>query len=168
MQDPLPPRPRTGAHPHVQLLGGSPHRLDQESRPALSQCPPNWPSKRSQEFCWLLLSLAAVTILVRCWSSRRGCDCSSDWSLDCDAAVFFLGCFTLSNFAPFYARVARAHFPFWPSLLSVFGLPSVCRSAAPFGQGPRRGKRHLAGTRLPHGWSRSARPSASNIKVAVK
>ena len=32
--------------------------------------------------------------------------------------------FTLSNFAVFYARIARAHFPVGSTLLSLFGLPS--------------------------------------------
>jgi hypothetical protein len=32
--------------------------------------------------------------------------------------------FTIISFAGFYARVARANFSFFPTLLSVFGLPS--------------------------------------------
>ena len=79
-------------------------------------------------------------------------------------AVIFLWLFTLSNFAVFYARVARAH----SAILAVAALhlrPAVvCRAAAPVGQGPRGGKRHLAGTRLLHRWSRSARLTASNSK----
>jgi hypothetical protein len=31
--------------------------------------------------------------------------------------------FTLFNLAIFYSRAARAHFPFVPTLLSIFGLP---------------------------------------------
>jgi len=39
------------------------------------------------------------------------------------AAGILLWLLSLSRYALFYARVSRAHFPFWPTLLSVFGLP---------------------------------------------
>jgi hypothetical protein len=35
----------------------------------------------------------------------------------------FLWLFTLANYAVFYNRVMRAHSPYWPTLLSIFGLP---------------------------------------------
>jgi glycosyltransferase involved in cell wall biosynthesis len=78
--------------------------------------------KRSVEFCRLLLSLALSafwTALVSSHEARAGF--SGHWIPN--VAGIFLWLFTLSNFAVFYARVARSHFPFWPSLLSIFGLP---------------------------------------------
>jgi hypothetical protein len=78
--------------------------------------------KRAIEFCRLLLSLALSaywTALVATREAHAGF--SPHWIPN--LAGIFLWLFTLSNFAVFYARVARAHFPYWPSLLSIFGLP---------------------------------------------
>jgi glycosyltransferase involved in cell wall biosynthesis len=71
--------------------------------------------KRSSEFYKLFLALA-FSIFFTIVATR-----SSNWLLPFAIGVLWL--FTLSGFAAFYFRVSRAHFPFWPSLLSIFGLP---------------------------------------------
>ncbi len=79
--------------------------------------------KRLKEFCWLLLSaLLAVFWTMRVLAPEAGAAPAGHWVLI--IAVFFVWLFTLFNFAVFYARVASAHFPFWPTALSIFGLPS--------------------------------------------
>jgi glycosyltransferase involved in cell wall biosynthesis len=78
--------------------------------------------KRSTEFCLLLLSLALSAIWtaqVSVWDAHAGF--YPHWIPNLAGILLWL--FTLSNFAVFYARVARAHSPYWPSLLSIFGLP---------------------------------------------
>lgn len=76
--------------------------------------------KRLNEFYWLLLCLA-VSVFWTVWFPAREAGVSH-WVPA--LAVFFMWLLTLSNFAVFYSRVARAHFPFVPSVLSLFGLPS--------------------------------------------
>jgi glycosyltransferase involved in cell wall biosynthesis len=79
--------------------------------------------KRLNEFYWLLLSLLlSLFWTVQLSAHDAGVAPSGHWIPI--VAVFFLWLFTLFNFAAFYARVARAHFPFAPSLFSIFGLPS--------------------------------------------
>ena len=79
--------------------------------------------KRLNEFCWLLLSLLlSVFWTVRVLAPEAGAAPIGRWIPM--IAVFLLWLFTVFNFATFYGRVASAHFPFWPSLLSIFGLPS--------------------------------------------
>jgi glycosyltransferase involved in cell wall biosynthesis len=76
--------------------------------------------KRSREFLWLTFSLALSifwTLVLLMGSGALG-----DWLVH--VAVVFMWLFALSNFAVFYARVARAHFPFGPTLLSILGLMS--------------------------------------------
>jgi glycosyltransferase involved in cell wall biosynthesis len=78
--------------------------------------------RRSTEFCLLLLSLALSafwTVLVSVRDVNAGF--YPHWIPN--LVGIFLWLFTLSKFALFYARVARAHSPYWPSLLSIFGLP---------------------------------------------
>jgi glycosyltransferase involved in cell wall biosynthesis len=80
--------------------------------------------KRLNEFCWLLLSiLLALFWTVQLSATEAGTSPAGHPGIPI-LAVFFLWLFTLFNFAIFYLRVARAHFPFGPTLLSVFGLPS--------------------------------------------
>ncbi len=76
--------------------------------------------KRLKEFSWLLLSLA-LTVFWTVWFPTQEVG-GAHWIAY--LAVFFMWLFTLANFAVFYARVARAHFSFGTSLLSIFGLPS--------------------------------------------
>ena len=78
--------------------------------------------KRSNEFLWLFFSLLLSLLATVSHSSHRG---ASDWVVT--VALVFLWLFTLSNFAVFYSRVARAHFPLGATLLSVFGLPSFAK-----------------------------------------
>ncbi len=79
--------------------------------------------RRSVEFCRLLLLLALSVLSSALLSARvaTGMGTAGHWIAS--AGVVFLWLLTLSNFALFYARVARAHLPYWPSLLSIFGLP---------------------------------------------
>jgi glycosyltransferase involved in cell wall biosynthesis len=79
--------------------------------------------KRNREFCLLFLSLALSAFwsaLVVTREAHAG-SFAPHWIPNLVGISLWL--FTLSNFAAFYARVARSHFPFWPSLLSIFGLP---------------------------------------------
>jgi glycosyltransferase involved in cell wall biosynthesis len=74
--------------------------------------------RRAREFNRLLFSL----ILAPCWTlfylSHR--NASGDWFLPAMISLFWF--ITLTNAAVFYTRVAHAHFPFVPTLLSIFGL----------------------------------------------
>jgi glycosyltransferase involved in cell wall biosynthesis len=79
--------------------------------------------KRNREFYFLLLSVIFSVFCTLAVSSRAETRIGSPGYWIPNVAVMFLWLFTLSNFAVFYARVVRAHFPFWPSLLSFFGLP---------------------------------------------
>jgi glycosyltransferase involved in cell wall biosynthesis len=95
--------------------------------------------KRSRELFWLIASLAisvfGTLVLVASAETRAG---SSEWVPN--IAVIFMWLLALSNFALFYARIARAHFRFVPTLLSIFGLPlfaALLRQSA---------KAHEAGT----------------------
>ena len=97
--------------------------------------------KRLGEFVWLLflLALAAyATMLV----SARGVRFGAPGFWRANLLVMLLWLLALSNYAVFYARVARAHFPYWPSLLSLFGLPLfaglLLRSAKAHEQGSVR------------------------------
>jgi glycosyltransferase involved in cell wall biosynthesis len=79
--------------------------------------------KRSREFYWLLLTLAISvfwTLIVGSGVERRA---GTPVSWIPAVALLFMWLFTISNFAVFYTRVARAHFPVGPTLLSVLGLP---------------------------------------------
>jgi glycosyltransferase involved in cell wall biosynthesis len=88
--------------------------------------------KRNLEFCRLFL-LMAVSVLCTALVSLRTTHVGSSAYWIPNIAVMLLWLFTLSNFALFYARVSRSHSPFWPSLLSIFGLPwfaSLLRQSA--------------------------------------
>jgi glycosyltransferase involved in cell wall biosynthesis len=94
--------------------------------------------KRLNEFYWLLLSL----LLSLFWTAQlaapqTGVAPPVHWIPI--LALFFLWLFTFFNFAVFYVRVSRAHFPFGPTLLSLFGLPSFAallrRSAKAYEEG---------------------------------
>jgi glycosyltransferase involved in cell wall biosynthesis len=78
--------------------------------------------KRNREFYRLLLSLVLSLLCTVLVSGRKAGAASPEYWVP-NIAVMFVWLFTLTNFAVFYARVARAHFPYWPTLLSVFGLP---------------------------------------------
>lgn len=91
--------------------------------------------KRSGEFYRLLGSLLfslfwALVAAVRLHSGI-------DWLMG--FALVMLWLYTASNFALFYLRVSRAHFPFVQSALSLFGLPLFAgllrQSAAAHAQG---------------------------------
>jgi glycosyltransferase involved in cell wall biosynthesis len=75
--------------------------------------------KRSQEFRRLLFSLLVAPLWTVFYFSHAGA--ARDWFWTVIIGFFWF--FTLINFAGFYARVARAHFPFVPTLLSLAGLP---------------------------------------------
>jgi glycosyltransferase involved in cell wall biosynthesis len=79
--------------------------------------------RRNAEFCRLLGLLALSAICSGLVSARIEARFGTPGYWIPNAAVMFLWLLTLSNFALFYARVARAHMPYWPSLLSIFGLP---------------------------------------------
>jgi hypothetical protein len=79
-------------------------------------------SKRNREFFWLIVSLAISLFSTVVLTAKAGAGASGDWLPY--VAVFFLWLLTLSNYAVFYTRVARAHFPLGTTLLSVVGLPS--------------------------------------------
>jgi glycosyltransferase involved in cell wall biosynthesis len=76
--------------------------------------------KRFREFLWLIFSLVFSSFWTLLVGARMRV--SSDWLMP--IAVAFMWLFTISNLAVFYTRIARAHFPFGPTLLSLFGLPS--------------------------------------------
>ncbi len=85
--------------------------------------------KRVQEFRRLLLSLVIAPLWTIFYFSHP--EAARDWFWPSMICLFWF--FTLLGFASFYARVARAHFAFVPSLLSVFGLPlfaSLLRESA--------------------------------------
>ena len=77
--------------------------------------------KRIREFVRLLflLALAACSTVLVSREVRFG----SAIYWPANLLVMLLWLLALSNFAVFYARIARAHFAYWPSLLSLFGLP---------------------------------------------
>jgi len=75
--------------------------------------------KRRMEFGRLLISFL-LPLLWTLYLARVGT--SGYWFLPIVVSVLWL-CGLLS-FASFYVRVARAHFPLMPTLLSIFGLPS--------------------------------------------
>lgn len=76
--------------------------------------------KRIREFYWLIFSLFLSVFWTLLLGVRRGVP--GDWIMP--IAVGFMWLFTISNLAVFYTRIARAHFPFLTTLLSIFGLPS--------------------------------------------
>jgi glycosyltransferase involved in cell wall biosynthesis len=75
--------------------------------------------KRSQEFRRLLISLLVAPLWTVFYFSHAGV--AGDWFWTVMIGLFWF--FTLLNLAAFYTRVARAHFPFWTTLLSIAGLP---------------------------------------------
>lgn len=79
--------------------------------------------RRNAEFYRLLLLLALSTLCSALLSTRAATRVGTPGHWVASAGVVFLWLLTLSDFALFYARVARAHLPYWPSLLSIFGLP---------------------------------------------
>jgi glycosyltransferase involved in cell wall biosynthesis len=115
--------------------------------------------KRSQEFRRLLFSLLIAPLWTVFYFSHAGV--SRDWFWTVIIGFFWF--ITLVNLAVFYLRVARAHFPLGPTLLSVFGLPffsALLRESA---------KAHAEGTVTWRGRAYStaggeARPVASNSK----
>jgi glycosyltransferase involved in cell wall biosynthesis len=85
--------------------------------------------KRTSEWYRLLLSVVFSLFWPMVVASRGVT--SVDWLVY--VALVALWFYTLSNFAVFYVRVSRAHFGFWLTLLSVFGLPlfaSLLRESA--------------------------------------
>jgi hypothetical protein len=73
-----------------------------------------------QEFRRLILSLVIAPLWTIFYLSHPAA--SRDWFWPLMIVLFWF--FTVIGFANFYARIARAHFPFFSSLLSFFGLPS--------------------------------------------
>ena len=118
--------------------------------------------KRLGEFVWLLflLALAAyTTMLVSVRGVRFGAP--GFWSANLLAMLLWL--LALSNYAVFYARVARAHFPYWPSLLSLFGLPLFAGLLLRSAKAHEQGSVHWRGRAYPTDGAQ--RPSgASNPK----
>lgn len=89
--------------------------------------------KRSNEF-WINLSFLAVTVGFLLPMALRGTT-SSYWVV---LAITLFG--WLFGFAsPFYRRVRRAHFPFWPTALSIFGLPLFARLLRESAEAHRKG-----------------------------
>jgi glycosyltransferase involved in cell wall biosynthesis len=80
-------------------------------------------TKRSTEFFRLAISVA-FSVFWTMVVAARGVT-SVDWLVY--IALIALWLYTLSNFGVFYARVSRAHFNFWQTLLSVCGLPIFAR-----------------------------------------
>jgi len=97
--------------------------------------------RRMIEFCVLLLLPAmsvAWTAMVLAMENRTPAAAGAlHWLLVAVGILLWL--LALSRYALLYARVSRAHFPFWPSLLSFLGLPWFAallrRSAAAHEQG---------------------------------
>lgn len=90
---------------------------------------PELARKRTGEWYRLLLSVA-FSIFWPMVVVSRGVT-SVDWLVY--VALIVLWLYTLSNFAVFFTRVGRAHFGFWLTLLSIFGLPlfvSLLRESA--------------------------------------
>ena len=115
--------------------------------------------RRMQEFRRLLIT-GIIAPLWTIWymaQPQHGAD------LFWPVAISIYWFFTLIGFAVFYARIARAHFDFLPSLFSVFGLPlfsSLLReSATAYEKGTVlwRG-RSYSGNRV------DSRATASNLK----
>lgn len=79
--------------------------------------------RRNAEFFRLLLLLALSVLCSALLSARVETHLGTPGHWMVRAGVIFLWLLTLSSFTLFYARVARAHLPYWPSLLSIFGLP---------------------------------------------
>ncbi len=79
--------------------------------------------KRNAEFCRLLLLPVLSTLCSTLLTARGAAGMGTHGHWIVSAGVILLWLLTLSNFAVFYSRVARAHLPYWPSLLSIFGLP---------------------------------------------
>jgi glycosyltransferase involved in cell wall biosynthesis len=75
--------------------------------------------KRTQEFRRLLISLVIAPVWTLFYSSHAGIRGDFFWPFMIGLYWFF----TFIGFAGFYLRVGRAHFGFWRTLLSVFGLP---------------------------------------------
>ena len=96
--------------------------------------------KRFAEFLWLLMLVVLATYSTALVSRVVRFGTYSYWPANLLVMLFWL--LALSNFGVFYARVARAHFPYWPSLLSFFGLPwfasLLLRSAGAHEQGSVR------------------------------
>jgi glycosyltransferase involved in cell wall biosynthesis len=76
--------------------------------------------RRSEEFRRLLLSLLIAPLWTLVYFTHPATP--GDWFWPVMISLFWF--FTIISFAGFYARVARANFSFFPTLLSVFGLPS--------------------------------------------
>ena len=91
--------------------------------------------RRNGEFLRLIISL----LFSLFWTTAAATHWHSgiDWMVGFALAMLWL--YTISNFALFYLRVSRAHFPLPISLLSLFGLPLFARllrdSAAAHEQG---------------------------------
>jgi glycosyltransferase involved in cell wall biosynthesis len=75
--------------------------------------------KRSAEFYSLILTKVIAVFLTFWFLLHLGASRNSLLPV----VLFVLWLFTILKFAIFYARVARAHFPFWPTVFSVLGLP---------------------------------------------
>lgn len=85
--------------------------------------------RRMGEFSRLLLSLVIAPLWTMFYFTHAGL--AGDWFWPVIIGLFWF--FTLTGFASFYGRVGRAHFPFWPSLLSICGVPwfaSLLRESA--------------------------------------
>ena len=124
--------------------------------------------KRIGEFAWLMFLLvfaAFSTTLV--WRHVRF---GSLFYWPANLLAMSLWLLALSNFAVFYARVARAHFAYWPSLFSLFGLPLFAgllrRSAKAHEQG-RVNWRGRAYATLPQQAERGLSPQNAEHKPAT-
>lgn len=85
--------------------------------------------KRNQEFRRIVFSLLAAPLWTGFYLSHAGA--ASDWFWRVMVGFFWF--IVLINLAGFYTRVARAHFRFGPTLLSIAGLPlfaSLLRESA--------------------------------------
>ena len=85
--------------------------------------------KRSQEFRRIVFSLLAAPLWTVFYLSHAGA--ARDWFWTAMVVIFWL--IALLNLGGFYTRVARAHFPFGATLLSIAGLPlfaSLLRESA--------------------------------------
>jgi len=115
--------------------------------------------KRVSEFNRLLFSL----VLAPCWTlfylSHRSS--SGDWFLPAMISLFWL--ITFTNVAIFYTRVARAHFRFGPTLLSIFGLRSFATLLRESAKAHEEGSVTWRG-RAYNTLGPAAHPAASNSK----
>ena len=116
--------------------------------------------KRMQEFRRLILSLVVAPLWTIFYISHPAA--SRDWFWPLMIVLYWF--FTLIGFANFYARIARAHFPFFSSLLSVFGLPSFASLLRQSATAHEKGIVTWRGRAYPAAGAEVRRSVASNSK----